>query len=69
MIMPEVVKVRLVVIGFEGKEAKLIQKDSPTYSKEGLHIALSTLSSYSRICISVDMKTVSIQRNGFNRTI
>ena len=53
----QTIKARLVVKGFQDKDAKNIRKDSPICSKESLQVILGIMTSHGWICNSMDIKT------------
>ena len=62
-------KARLVARGLQDKDACTIRNDSPTCSKEGLHIALAIISADHWMCKSMDIKTAFLQSKQLDRLV
>ena len=55
--------------GFQDRDAGNIRNDSPTCSKEGLHIALAIMASNHWTCKSMDIKTAFLQGKELDRLV
>ena len=65
----KIIKARLVARGFEDEEIKRLTTDSPTFSKESLHIVLTIMSIDSWNFHSLDVKTAFLQGNQIDRDV
>ncbi|KAK4327171.1 hypothetical protein Pmani_002341 [Petrolisthes manimaculis] len=63
-----VVKARLVARGFE-EETGNLRKDSPTCSKEAVHLALSVAATCGWVCHSLDVKAAYLQGYQIDRDV
>ena len=64
-----IAKAHLVARGFEDSEVKGRQTDSPTCSKESIHIVLAIIASKGWKCRMLDVKTAFLQGEQLDRNV
>ena len=65
----QVCEARLVVRGFQDRDVGNIRSDSPTRSKEGLHIALAIMATNDWMCKAIDIKTAFLQSKELDQLV
>ena len=65
----QTIKARLVMKGFQDKDAENIRNNSPKCSKESMRVILGNMTSHGWICKYMDIKTASLQSKQLDRLI